>query len=187
MGCCTDKERISFLVPKSQCFPQTHKAHPQEQMSRLCLCCQGNQSVLSSRIRKPGPGLSSAFCSLLNRARHLFPTGDTKDHVTKSLALASRAGAPSTAHTSLAHTNKSMAGVGGGWNEFIHTEKDRTIDKGQAIDPCYRKWHREGGLITQCHPALFPSKHPTPHFSKQESAHWDPPIVPTWFSTQGSE
>lgn len=113
MGCCTDKERISFLVPKSQCFPQTHKAHPQEQMSRLCLCCQGNQSVLSSRIRKPGPGLSSAFCSLLNRARHLFPTGDTKDHVTKSLALASGAGAPSTAHTSLAHTNKSMAGGGG--------------------------------------------------------------------------
>lgn len=119
MGCCTDKERISFLVPKSQCFPQTHKAHPQEQMSRLCLCCQGNQSVLSSRIRKPGPGLSRAFCSLLDRACHLFPTGDTKDHVTKSLALASGAGAPSTAHTSPAHTNKSMGGVG----EWVHPHR----------------------------------------------------------------
>lgn len=138
MGCCTDKERISFLVPKSQCFPQTHKAHPQEQMSRLHFCCQGNQSVPSSRIRKPGPGLSSAFCSLLDRARHLFPTGDTEDYDTKSLALARGVGAPSTAQINPAdgypaHTDKSM----GGRNKFIHTKRERTIDKGQAIDPHY--------------------------------------------------
>lgn len=65
MGCYTDKERIAFLVPKSLCFPQTHKAHPEEQMSRLHFCCQGNQSVLSSRIGKPEWGLGTAFCPLL--------------------------------------------------------------------------------------------------------------------------
>nr|KAF6328967.1 hypothetical protein mPipKuh1_008294 [Pipistrellus kuhlii] len=64
---------VAALIKKGSCFsppsPCAFRRHtqlpPREQMSRLCLCCQGNQSVLSSRIGKPGPGLSSAFCPLL--------------------------------------------------------------------------------------------------------------------------
>ena len=98
MGCYTYKERIAFLVPKSLCFSHTHRAHPQEQMSRLHPCCQGNQSVLSSRFRKSGSGLSSAFCLLLLVGLPSLP--HSGHPFTKSLALDGRVGAPSTVQTS---------------------------------------------------------------------------------------
>lgn len=96
----------------------THRAHPQEQMSRLHPCCQGNQSVLSSRFEvwvwsqcllptsSGGPAISS-------HSGHPF---------TKSLALGGRVGGSincpnqSTGDVQ-AHVNKYV-----GKNEFIHME-----------------------------------------------------------------